>query len=65
MDDYLLALVRRESAEMPSQTDDLAAAESAQTVDYSESWSEEDQRDLTRASLRYAEDVYPEGEDLV
>ena len=34
-------------------------------LDRSASWSEQDQRDLTTASLRYAETRYPEEEDLV
>ena len=34
-------------------------------LDRSDSWSEQDQRDLTTASLRYAETRYPEEEDLV
>lgn len=34
-------------------------------VDRSDSWSEQDQKDLTTASLQYAEVLYPEEEDLV
>ena len=34
-------------------------------VDQSDIWSEQDQKDLTTASLKYAEVLYPEGEDLV
>lgn len=34
-------------------------------VDRSDSWSEEDTQDLTRASLHYASTLYPEDEDLV
>ena len=34
-------------------------------VDQSDAWSEQDQEDLTSASLLYAETLYPEEEDLV
>ena len=34
-------------------------------VDTDDAWSEEDQRDLTNHSLRYADILYPEEEDLV
>ena len=34
-------------------------------VDRSDAWSEQDQEDLTSASLHYAETLYPEDEDLV
>ncbi len=34
-------------------------------VDRSDSWSEQDQRDLTKASLKHAVTRYPEDEDLV
>ncbi len=34
-------------------------------VEQSESWSPEDERDLTAFSLDYANRAYPEGEDLV
>ncbi len=32
---------------------------------WSDSWTDEDQRDLAAHSLRYAESLYPEDEDLV
>ncbi len=34
-------------------------------VDRSDAWSEQDQEDLTSASLHYASTIYPEEEDLV
>ena len=34
-------------------------------VDQSDTWSEQDQKDLTTASLKYAAALYPEEEDLV
>lgn len=34
-------------------------------VDRSDTWSEQDQKDLTTASLKYAATLYPEEEDLV
>ncbi len=36
-----------------------------ETADYSDEWSEEDLRDLTNHSIRYAETLYPEEEELV
>jgi hypothetical protein len=34
-------------------------------VDRSDTWSEQDQRDLTTLSLQYAAELYPEEEELV
>jgi len=34
-------------------------------VDRSDTWSEQDQRDLTAASLKYAAELYPEEQELV
>ena len=34
-------------------------------VDSRDTWSEQDQKDLTTASLKYAKTLYPEEEDLV
>ena len=34
-------------------------------VDRSDTWSEQDQKDLTTASLQYGAALYPEEEDLV
>lgn len=34
-------------------------------VDISDSWSEQDMRDLTTFSLRYADALYPEEDELV
>jgi hypothetical protein len=34
-------------------------------VDTGDGWSTEDRRDVTAFSLRYAENIYPEGEELV
>lgn len=34
-------------------------------VERSDTWSEQDQRDLTAASLKYAAEVYPEEQELV
>lgn len=34
-------------------------------VDRSDTWSDEDQRDLTAASLKYAAELYPEEQKLV
>ena len=34
-------------------------------VEQSNTWSEQDQKDLTTASLQYAATLYPEEEDLV
>jgi len=34
-------------------------------VDRSDTWSEQDQRDLTAVSLKYAAELYPEEQDLV
>jgi len=33
--------------------------------DRSDTWSEQDQRDLTAASLKYAAELYPEEQELV
>lgn len=44
--------------------DELARPDVA-VVDTGDGWSAEDEGDVTAFSLRYAEDVYPEGEDLV
>ncbi len=43
---------------------DLAQSEVA-VVDRSDTWSEQDQRDLTNFSLQYAAELYPEDEELV
>jgi hypothetical protein len=43
---------------------DLAHSDVA-VVDRSETWSEQDQRDLTAVSLKYAEELYPEEQELV
>ena len=43
---------------------ELAQSEVA-IVDRSDTWSEQDQRDLTTFSLQYAAKLYPEDEDLV
>ncbi len=34
-------------------------------VERSDTWSEQDQRDLTAASLKYAAELYPEEQELV
>ena len=34
-------------------------------VDRSDTWNEQDQRDLTTVSLQYAAELYPEEEELV
>jgi hypothetical protein len=34
-------------------------------VDRSDTWTEQDQRDLTTFSLQYAAELYPEDEELV
>lgn len=34
-------------------------------VEQSDTWSEQDQRDLTAASLKYAAELYPEEQELV
>ena len=34
-------------------------------VDRSDTWTEQDQRDLTTFSLQYAAELYPEEEELV
>jgi hypothetical protein len=34
-------------------------------VERSDTWSEEDQRDLTAVALKYAAELYPEEQDLV
>ena len=44
--------------------DDLACS-NLSVVDISDTWSEQDQSDLTAFSLRYAATLYPEGEELV
>ena len=43
---------------------DLAQSEVA-VVDRSDTWTEQDQRDLTTFSLQYAAELYPEDEELV
>jgi hypothetical protein len=43
---------------------DLAQSD-VTVVDRSETWSEQDQRDLTVVSLRYAAELYPEEQELV
>ncbi|MCI0491038.1 MAG: hypothetical protein L0229_30985 [Blastocatellia bacterium] len=43
---------------------DLAQSEVA-VVERSDTWSEQDQHDLTAFSLQYAVDLYPEDEELV
>ena len=43
---------------------DLAQSEVA-VVDRSDTWTEQDQRDLTIFSLQYAAELYPEDEELV
>ena len=43
---------------------ELAQSEVA-IVDRSDTWSEQDQRDLTTFSLQYAAELYPEDEELV
>jgi hypothetical protein len=44
--------------------DELARPDVA-VVDTGDGWSTEDRRDVTAFSLRYAENIYPEGEELV
>ncbi len=44
---------------------DLAPAPPAPAMDESDDWGDEDKRDVTAFSLRYAETVYPEEEPLV
>jgi hypothetical protein len=34
-------------------------------VDWSDTWSEQDQQDFTAVSLQYAVELYPEEEDIV
>jgi hypothetical protein len=43
---------------------ELAQSEVA-VVDRSDTWSEQDQHDLTTFSLQYAAELYPEDEELV
>jgi hypothetical protein len=43
---------------------DLAQSEVA-VVDRSDTWTEQDQRDVTTFSLQYAAELYPEDEELV
>jgi hypothetical protein len=43
---------------------ELAQSEVA-VVDRSDTWTEQDQYDLTAFSLRYAAELYPEDEELV
>ena len=43
---------------------DLAQSEVA-VVDRSDTWSEQDQHDLTTVSLQYAAELYPEDDELV
>lgn len=44
--------------------EDLAQSD-VTLVDSSDTWSEEDQHDLTAFSFQYAATLYPEGEELV
>jgi hypothetical protein len=44
--------------------DDLAKP-SLEAIDISDSWSREDELDLSAFTLRYAEETYPEDETLV
>ncbi len=44
--------------------DQLARPDVA-VVDTGDGWSADDERDVTAFALRYAEEVYPEGEELV
>ena len=43
---------------------ELAQSEVA-VVDRSDTWSEQDQQDLTTVSLQYAAELYPEEEEIV
>jgi hypothetical protein len=43
---------------------DLAQSDMA-VVDRSDTWSEQDQRDLAALSLKYAAELYPEEKELV
>jgi len=43
---------------------DLAQSDVA-IVDKSDTWNEQDQRDLTAVSLKYAAELYPEEQELV
>jgi len=43
---------------------DLAQSDVA-VVNRSDTWSEQDERDLTAVSLKYAADLYPEEQELV
>ncbi len=43
---------------------DLAQSDVA-VVNRSDTWNEEDERDLTAVSLKYAADLYPEDQELV
>lgn len=43
---------------------DLAQSDVA-VVNQSETWSEQDQQDLTAVSLKYAAELYPEEQELV
>ncbi|MGC8490206.1 MAG: hypothetical protein ACP5SH_00575 [Syntrophobacteraceae bacterium] len=40
-------------------------SQSSVILDCSETWSDEDKRDLTSVALRYASELYPEEQDLV
>ena len=44
--------------------DELAHSDVA-VVDRSDTWSEQDQGDLTAVALKYASELYPEEQDLV
>ncbi len=44
---------------------DMKTILQVQPVDKSDTWSEQDKKDLTTASLKYAATLYPEEEDLV
>lgn len=43
---------------------DLAQSDVA-VMDRSDAWSQQDQRDLTTVSLKYAAELYPEDQELV
>ena len=44
---------------------ELAHSEKVAIVNRANGWTEQDQRDLTDFSLRYAAELYPEEEELV
>jgi hypothetical protein len=45
--------------------DDLAQPNVSILVDSGETWSEQDQQDVTAFSLQYAAMIYPEDEEIV